>query len=313
MFFDIILLRMKALTAIIFILITFATLAEDLPFFQTAIENTKSNCIGISGELEKIKTMTGLNTAVTGVGTLVGGGALYAGIKKSEKDKLAERIQKQLKNIDSISDEEFLVLLGNMANYKQRSELENGLKETTEKSKKLGNWRTGLIAGNATTNIVGTIIAHQNKNSSEDIIVQVTACLESLRYLKNTIIQARLDGENENTILYVQKIINECGKYNIKDAEKIPKRSEIVKWSAVVGIGTGISGTITSSIANKDSIINNDSDEGKQKEKKLNTASNVLAGASTLASGVATGFNAATILAINKTINISINCEAALK
>ena len=51
---------------------------------------------------------------------------------------------------------------------------------------------------------------------------------------------------------------------------------------------------------------------GKQKEKNLNTAANVMAGGATVASGVATIFNATQIGAIKRAVNIAAECEEAL-
>ena len=50
-----------------------------------------------------------------------------------------------------------------------------------------------------------------------------------------------------------------------------------------------------------------------QKEKNLNTASNVLAGGTTVASGVAVVFNATQIGAIKRAANVADECEEALR
>jgi len=301
---------MKFLIALLGIFAFLPAFAEDLP---PAIQNTRANCDGISEELQSLKNWAGANAAVTGVGTLAGGGAIYAGFRKLQRDKLAEEIIKKLKDIETMSDEEFLQLLGMMADYSaeaEREKLQNDLEEVERKSKNLGNWRTGLMAGNTATNIAGTAIAQRNKNAGKDIVEIVRACLDSIEKLK----AARSD-LTDAELARAQKIINECGKHDIKHLEKIPRRSEIAKWSAAVGIGTGASGTITSAVANTDKTreAGKQSEEGKQKEKNLNTASNVLAIASTAASGTATGFNAATIAAINNAMKTATDCEEALK
>jgi len=304
---------MKYLTALFGIFAFFPVFAESLP---VAIQNTRANCDGISDELKSLQTWAGVNTAVTGAGTLAGGGAVYAGFRKQQQDKLAEQIAKQLEDIETMSDEQFLQLLGMMADYKaemDRGKLEDELAEAEKKSKNLGNWRTGLMAGNTATNIAGTVIAQRNKNAGKDIIEVVRACLNSVDELKAARMQARLDGAADSELAHAQEIIDKCGKHDIKHLEKIPRRSDVAKWSAVVGIGTGASGTITSAVANTDKTRNDNSEAGSKKEKNLNTASNVLAIASTAASGTATGFNIATITAINNAMKTASECEEALE
>ena len=66
-------------------------------------------------------------------------------------------------------------------------------------------------------------------------------------------------------------------------------------------------------MANTDSTRNDNSESGKTKEKNLNMASNILAGGTTVASGVATVFNATQIGAIKRAVTVADKCEEALK
>ena len=68
-------------------------------------------------------------------------------------------------------------------------------------------------------------------------------------------------------------------------------------------------GTIVSAIANTDKTRA----AGQDKEKNLNTAANVLAGGTTVASGVAVVFNATQIAAIKRASETADQCEGALK
>ena len=72
-------------------------------------------------------------------------------------------------------------------------------------------------------------------------------------------------------------------------------------------------GTILSATANSDRTRNDNTDDGKQREKNLNTASNVLAGATTAASATATVFNATQINAIRRVSEIAEKCTGVLK
>ena len=131
------------------------------------------------------------------------------------------------------------------------------------------------------------------------------------------IMQAKFDGMD---VSKAQQIVNACKEYNYIDMSPINKRAKGATVSAIVGATTGLAGTITSAIANTNNVRkDSESLQGKktdadwQKEKKLNTASNVLAGTTTVASGVATVFNATQISAIKKIVKVADNCEEALK
>ena len=75
----------------------------------------------------------------------------------------------------------------------------------------------------------------------------------------------------------------------------------------------GLAGTLTSASANSDKVRDDNSDSGKQKEKTLNTASNVLAGATAAASATATVFNATQIKAIKQVAEVASKCTEVLR
>jgi hypothetical protein len=283
---------------------------------DSALLRAIQNCSGISTEFDKMKTMAGINTAVTGVGTLAGGGAIYAGFSKQSVDKIAEEIASKLqdeKSIEQMSDAELLRLLGKMAEYEQaRKSLENRLDQLTDKSKKLGNWRTGLMAGNTATNIAGAIIAGNNKASS-DLRGAIDDCRAAVKDLSSARMQARMDGADADKLAAAEAIIAECGKWEYTDTSKIDSRAKGAMWSSVAGAGMGAAGTITSAIANTDKTRGDNTDQGKAKEMNLNTASNVLAIGATGASLSATIFNATQIAAIKKASAVADNCERALQ
>ena len=87
----------------------------------------------------------------------------------------------------------------------------------------------------------------------------------------------------------------------------------------IVGATTGLAGTITSGVANSESVRKDGLKPSEKtnadwdKEKNINTAANVLAGASTVASGAATVFNATQIKTIKDVANVAAKCTEALK
>ena len=314
-------LFVRFLIALVAILSTLSVRAEVFDI-EIALNNTKSACGGISEKLSPLKTMAGINTAVTGVGTAANAGATVVGVVKASKDKEAEELENLLAQIDELNEqsemdppskeeadaflkefkEELSKAIANKNTY--RSELE----KLNKQSKSLGNWRTGLMAGGTVTNVAGAVIAGGNK-VDKDLATMVDECKKSVKDLRDSMMQARISGQD---IGNAENIISACGDYDTVDLSKIDNRATGAMWSSIVGATTGAAGTVTSAIANTDKTRDDNSDSGKKKEKNLNTASNVLAGASTAASATATVFNATQISAIKKVANVADNCEKEL-
>ena len=293
--------------------------ADILPL-DDALRATYTACVGIDDELSELKKMAGINTAITGVGTAVNTGATVVGIIKANKDKQAEELERLLKELSEMEDDKEPPTDEQIAewnrefdlayeNSKSTKTLTEQLDKLNQQSKSLGNWRTGLMAGGTITNVAGAVIAGNNK-ADADLQTQIDSCRKSVRNLKDSIMQARISGEN---VSEANIIAEACGEYNYVDVSKINNRATGAMWSSIVGATTGAAGTITSAIANTDSTRNDDTDSGKQKEKNLNTASNVLAGASTVASATATVFNATQISAIKKVATVAEKCTGVLK
>ena len=134
--------------------------------------------------------------------------------------------------------------------------------------------------------------------------------ISNVKTLQNSIMQARLNGED---ISEAQSIASACGEYEYVDVSKINNRAKGAMISSTVGAATGLAGTVTSAMANTDKTRNDNTESGKQKEKNLNTASNVLAIGTTAASATATVFNATQISAIKKVAAVAEKCTGVLK
>lgn len=294
--------------------------ADVLPL-DDALRATYNACVGIDDSLADLKKMAGINTAVTAVGTAAGAGATVVGLVKASKDKEAEELERLIKELheledgkDEPSDAEVASFLKEFETsydsaIKDITTAQAKLDELNKQSKKLGKWRTGLMAGNTATNIAGAIIAGNNK-VDDDLQTQIDNCKLAVKNLRDSIMQARFNGED---ISEANTIVDACKEYNYVDVSPINKRGKGAMISSVVGATTGLAGTVTSAVANTDKTRNDNTDAGKQKEKNLNTASNVLAGTSTLASGVATVFNATQISAIKKVATVAQKCTEVLK
>lgn len=272
------------------------------------IENVRATCGNISAELSDMKKMAGITTAVTGVGTVAGGVALGTGIAKVGVDKDIEAKEKL--PLLSIGNEQ--TFRRDLLIYAQQiNQITNGKNEADEqKSKTLGNIRTGTLAVATATNIAGAIMSGTNKVKG-DLKQQIDECLTSVKTLSNVRMQARIDGSaNDTELAHAENIIRACDAWTTVDVSPINKRSTGATVSSGIGAGLGLAGTITSASANSDGIRNGDDHE---KEKNLNTAANVLAGGTTAASLSATIFNATQISAIKRAATVADECEGALR
>lgn len=301
---------MKKLCVLFLLTMTcFAATAEDSGI-ESALRDTYTNCIGIDDALHDMKVKAGINTAVTGVGTGLGIGATATGIAKAKTDDL---IQKKIKNlawsapdIPVVDNETWL------ANYKRSYSDTESSKETDKalellnKSKKLGNWRTGLLAGNTATNIAGAAIAGTNK-VKEPLEKQIENCKASVKALRKAISQAKINGEDVSEATQIESA---CSGFEYVDISKINNRATGSMASSIVGAGTGTVGTIVSAVANSDNVRN---DADRAKEKNLNTAANVLSAGSTIASATATIFNATQIKAIKEVAEVASKCTGVLR
>ena len=293
----------------------------DLLPLDEALRATYLSCVGIDEELSDMKTMAGINPAVTAVGTAAAGGATVVGFVKQSTDKDIEELEKLLEEISKVEDghptpteQEVNAFMAEFnTSYESavagKDNIESEIDRLTEKSKNLGNWRTGLLAGSTATNVAGAVIAGVNK-VDDDLKTQIDNCIASVSELRKSITQARINGVD---VAEAETIARECGEYEYVDVSKINKRGKGAMISSAVGAATGLAGTITSGVANTDKTRNDNSEAGKAKEKNLNTAANVLSIGTTAASATATVFNATQIKAIKQVAQVASKCTGVLK
>lgn len=290
-----------------------------------ALQNVRTNCSGISEAMAKMKTMAGINTAVTGVGALTGGVALGAGMAKAKTDEafdeLLEQLNKDLIAQGNTNNEEVIEIneiqqfyteynasKNNLGAEQERNSVIAELNRLYEKSKKLGNVRTGTLAASTVTNIAGAAIAGTNK-IDEDFAAKIGACAGSVKALTNAKMVAAVEGSaSPEQVTKADKIISACGQWDTVDLTSINKRATGAAVSSGIGAGLGLAGTVTSAMANTDETRAGDA----QKEKNLNTAANVLAGGTAAASLTSTIFNATQIAAIKRAAVVADECEGAL-
>lgn len=293
--------------SVMVLLSLWAGVAHATPDLSAAIENVRATCGGIGAELSDMKKMAGITTAVTGVGTVAGGVALGTGLAKANVDKEIEAKEK-LPLLTIENEQAFRNKLSTYAkSINKTANTEIGLAE--QKSKNLGNIRTGTLATATATNIAGAIMSRTNRVKG-DLKQQIDECLASVKTLSNVRMQARISKTAMDADLArAENIIRACDAWTTVDVSSINNRSTGATVSAGIGAGLGLAGTITSASANSKDVR----DGGDDKEKKLNTVANVLAGGTTAAGLSATIFNATQISAIKRAATVADECEGALK
>ena len=305
--------------------------AADFSALDVSIQNVRAACNGLSGQMNELKRMAGINTAVTGVGTLASGGATVAGVVKANVDAQADEIQDWLdrfKNqptdtsgnpkIDmaAIDKEELMNMVASSgviavggADLSEIAAKKDELDQKTQQSKTLGNVRTGLLATGTVTNIAGAVIAGKNRTQG-GLSEMINDCIDAVRALENAKMQMYVAGTvTADDVARADKIIDACGGYKTVDLSVVDNRAKGATISSGIGAATGLAGTITSGVANSTQTRGGD----EVREKNLNTASNVLGGATTAASLTATIFNATQINAVKNLVQIADQCEGALR
>lgn len=308
--------------SVMVLLSLWAGVAHANPDLAAAIENVRATCGGIGAELTDMKKMAGITTAVTGVGTVTGGVALGTGLAKAKIDKEIHKNEELIATLEEAGAvritslnmfyETFadaLAQTGTANGQLYAAQLQVKKNKLEQKSKNLGNIRTGTLAAATATNIAGAIMSNTNRVKG-DLKQQIDECLASVKTLSNVRMQARIDGNATDTDLArAENIIRACDAWTTVDVSPINKRSTGATVSSGIGAGLGLAGTITSASANSKDVRDGDAD----KEKKLNAAANVLAGGTTAAGLSATIFNATQISAIKRAATVADECEGALK
>jgi len=307
------------LAGIFFGSIMIASAHADNAGLNIMLGEARRNCSGISKKINDMKTMAGINTAVTGVGALAGGGAIGTGLVKAAKDREIGNLQELLKHVDRLERENpnLTPTAEETARFNEAfkaygenvGQVESDIDKLKRESKTLGNWRTGLLAGNTAANVAGAVIAGGN-TADGDLTSAISACKKSVANLEKARVQAGFDSStNPQALLAAQRIITACGRYNGEDLQSIDGRAKGAMFASIGGAVIGGVGTAASAGANSDQTRSGDKDA----EKNLNTAANVMAVGATASSAVATIFNGAQIAAINKAAATAKNCEEALR
>lgn len=288
---------------------------------DAALRATYTACVGIDEELNDLRKMAGISTAVTSVGTLAGAGATVSGAKKIKTDAEANSLQEIMDKIEEKSkflktqytQEEIKKLFAEFtASYQTAVDQNNAqeeLSQLNEKSKKMGNWRTGLLATSTATSITGAILSSKSK-ADTDLKASIDACKSSVENLRNAIMQARIDGLD---ISEANEIASACGEYEYVDLTKINSKAKGATISSSISAATGATGTALSAVANSEKVRDDNTEEGQKKEKSMNIAATALSGTTAAASLVSAIFSGTQIKEIKKVSSVAEKCTGVLK
>ena len=302
--------------------ISFADTAEVISNAQEIMNAARIACSGISDEIAKVANISKANTAVAAVGTVAAGGALVAGIKKSQEEEEIDNLIAEMcanggctaDGVRAMSNEQFFnVVLQPMGRIAE-------LQERIDKSKKLGNWRTGLMAGTIGTNLATAVMSGLNINQS-DLVQHITACNDMVDLASNVELELKAAGVGPMDSPVVKELGNVktwCNQINVSDIEKIEKRMKGVMGTSIAGTAIGVVGVGTSAAANSDKYMDASNkvrmfDSDKKKEKALNTTANVMAGANVATGAVETGLSISLITLTKKLIEQAERCEKVLQ
>ena len=174
---------------------------------EQIFDAVRITCSGISDEISKVSNISKANTAVTAVGTVAAGGALVAGVKKSQEEEEIDKLIEEMcarggcdpDAVEKMSLEEFYNTV--IVTFAKIDEL----REKIDKSKKLGNWRTGLMAGTIGTNLASAIMSGLNINQS-DLVQHISACNEMIQSVPDIERELKKAGVNPNEYNVVKKL-----------------------------------------------------------------------------------------------------------
>ena len=309
---------MRKTLILFFCMFVSSGMANDLDDAKALYNVARDACSGIAAELAHVSTVSTVNTVVGGVGAASSGGALAVGVAKNKVDAEIEQLVREMcetggcdaNTIEQMSGADLLTgVIGPMAKIAALVE------EKTEQSKKMGDWRTGLMSGTVATNVVNAIVGGINRNQSE-LIQRIQGCnatVAQLAQYKTRLVAMGFSPLEYPIVNDIDSVVTWCRPIDINDVEKIEKRMTAIMGTGIAGAAIGVAGTVTSGAANSDRVRNDNTDAGKHKEQELNTAANVMAGANVVTGATEMGLGISLVTLSKKLIEQAELCRGAFK
>lgn len=182
----------------------------------------------------------------------------------------------------------------------------NEMNQSAAQAKKSGNLRTGMLAVTTVTNAAGAVMAGSNRGRVNGTLGEmVDGCVDAVKVLSNVYGQARISTPDDGAqLMRAKNVIGACGDWETVNLDPIRNRATGAMVSNIVGAGTGAVGTIVSAVSVGKADL--------ERAQKLGKTANTMAGVATVASGVATIFNASQIGAIKRAASVADACRDAL-
>ena len=280
--------------------------ADVLQDAQDALDVARVACSGLSDDISRVSGLAVAGVATNAAGAIAGGAAVGVGVAKANDDK--ERLKQTASVSCSFAEIYELDADAHLGVITAMSDI------YTEQSKKLGNWRTGLMVGAGMTHIASAVLAGINMNQSE-LVQHVTACNAALDHLvsvRNQLADAGINPFSNPVRGRVENVVSACDKFNVADVQKIERKEKVVVGSSATGAAVAIAGVVTSASANSDKMRSAMDVDGKQKFDRLNAASNALAGVSAAGSLVSTVAGAGVVKLARQMMRDATRCAEAL-
>jgi hypothetical protein len=284
------------------------------------LQNSAKVCTELPSQIDKIKVFAGVGIGTGVVGTIGGATASITGIMKSKQDQKAA----EMKDLLAMSDEEF----SKAVESGKVKEFFSGIKESdniddkdliskenavvNEKSQQLGNIRTigSGVAGVA--NVGGAIASFMGVKDFDETESNMDESIDIVEKINNLKDRAEFETPDDTaTIAKMKKIVASCKGLNPANIKDIKNKMFVGGVVSSVGGVTGLTSAILSASAvkkeNGDASIATKTKE-EDGTKELNTASNILAVGTTVASATGAIIGGVTLVDLNKNGDIAKQC-----
>ena len=298
---------------------------DEISVLFSELQNNAKICDELPSQINKIKLSAGIGIGTGAIGTIGGTTAVVTGMMKSKQDKKASDIRALLamneddfeKAVDQGKVTEVFKNLTNQNDTENnKAALSKEKQEINEKSQKLGNIRTisSGVAGVANTG--GAIVSFMSAKDFDKIISDMDECEMVVEKIDNLKSRAEVETPDDtSTIEKMQTIVDSCKGLNSGNIKDIKNKMFAAGVASSIGGVTGITGAILSASAVKKekgdaSIATKSKAEGGT--KGLNTASNILAAGTAVASATGAVLSGVTLVGLNKNSDIAGKCADAL-
>jgi hypothetical protein len=282
--------------------------------YAASRDKASSYCSNIYDRIGKIKIAAGIGIGAGAVGTLTGGTATVAGIMKAKNDNLIDERLAQKAESFAESDEAMLEGLISGEIVGTFADIDNDIKKMKQYSQTLGTVRTAGSFVSGGTQAVGAASSFIGLKQLDELADNMDKCNKAIKEIDNLRLRAQVETPDESAIISdMARITNGCGRLDSGNIRSI--KGQLTASGVIMSVGgiLGVAGGITSAVAvGREKAGASGAAAGKDGgTKELNTASNVLAGASAATALTGTIIGGVTLAGLMKNGDIAKKCEEA--